>query len=82
MGVLTDDVQRDEYAPHRLRAHLALVNSRVSLLSPFDVQRPLVRVRPVVNGLEPLVTGVSVCAHCKYVYVPVPYPRYLLSKRL
>jgi len=44
MGALTDDVQRDEYAPHRLRAHLALINPCVSLLSPFDVQRPLVRV--------------------------------------
>lgn len=72
---LTDDVERDEYAPHRLRAHLTFVDARVSFLRPFDVQRPLVRVRPVVDGLKPLVAGVRVGAHRQYVYVSVPDPR-------
>jgi len=80
--ILTDDVQRDEYAPDRLRAHLALVNSRVSLLSPFDVQCPLVRVRLVVDGLKSLVAGVRVRADRQYVYVSVPYPRHLKSVKI
>jgi len=75
--ILTDNVQRDEYASDRLCANLTLVNSRVSFLCPFDVQRPLVRVRPVMDGLKPLVAGVRVRAHRQYVYVPVPYPGHL-----
>lgn len=79
---LTDDVQRDEYAPHWLCAHLALVYAGISFLRPFDVQRPLIRVRLVVDGLETLIAGVRVRAYSQYMNVPVSYPRHLKTKPL
>lgn len=34
-----------------------------------------------MDGLEPLVAGVCVRAHRQYVYVPVPYPGHLWTRR-
>lgn len=73
---LTHNVKIDGVAAHRLSANLALVDAGVSLLCPFDLQRPLVGLRMVI-GLETLVARVRVAAHCEDVQVSVPDPGYL-----
>lgn len=72
-------MQSDEEGAHRLRGDLALVDAGVALLSPLDVERPVVRLRRV-GRLEPLVARVRVPADGEDVQVAVTDPRNLLTK--
>lgn len=73
---LTHNVQVDRITAHRLRGYLALIDSRVPLLGPFDLQCPLVNVA-MIGGLKALICGVRVCAHGEYVQIPMSYPGHL-----
>lgn len=53
--------------------YLAFVDSRVSDLGVLDLQSPVFAGR-LIDGPEPLVTGVRVTAHGQQVNVPVSDP--------
>lgn len=57
----------------RRRGDLALVNTAVSVLRIFDLERPIVRVS-VVNRSKSLVVRVRVTANREQMDVPVPDP--------
>jgi len=78
---LTHNIERDKVAAVRLCADLTLVVPSVPLLGPLDLQSPLF-VLAVMDGLEPLVTGVSVATHGQNVDVPVTNPRHLQSTKI
>jgi hypothetical protein len=62
INTLTNNIKRDKVAAVGLRADLTLIVTGVPLLGPLDLQRPFF-IFTVMDGLEPLVTGVSVASH-------------------
>lgn len=64
----------DVLADVRRGRYLAFVDSRVSDLRVLDLERPILAWR-LIDGPEPLVTGVCIPADGQQMNVPVPDPR-------
>lgn len=71
---LTHDLEMNVLANVWRGGYLALVDTWVPDLRILDLQRPVFTGR-LIDGPEPLVSGVRVPAHSQQVDVPVPDPR-------
>ena len=70
---LTNNIEVDWVGSGYPGRNLAFVNASISLLHIFDDQSPLVSFW-IVSGQKPLVSRVSVFAHCENVNVSMPDP--------
>lgn len=78
--LLTDDIEADELTAMRLSGHLTLVQSGVSGLREFDLQRPVL-CRSWLDDSETLVGRVRVSTHRQDVDVTMPDPAHLHPKK-
>ena len=74
--LLTDDIEADELTAMRLSGDLTFVQSGVSGLREFDLQRPVL-CRSGLDDGEPLVGRVSISTHRQDVDVTMPDPAHL-----
>lgn len=77
---LTDDIQSNELAAVRLGGYLTFVQSGVSGLREFDLQRPVLG-RTRLDNAEPLVGRVRVSTDRQDVDVTVSDPAHLKRKQ-
>lgn len=71
--LLTHDLEMNILADVRCGRYLAFVDARIPDLWVLDLQRPILAGR-LIDGPEPLVSGVRIPTNGQQVDVPVPDP--------